>query len=148
MTKHRLNPTARTAIVRRELSLPVRWLLRANLIGGRPALDYGCGRGTDAKFLGIDGFDPHWAPELPGKQYNVILCTYVLNVLTEAEAEDVIDHIKSLLTPAGVAYVTVRRDMPHDYVTSSGLVQRLVELPYRVVRETSAYCIYEVERED
>ncbi len=137
----------RTAIPRKALSAPTRWLQQAGLIDGRPALDYGCGRGKDAELLGLAAYDPHHGPKkVPDGWFEVILCTYVLNVVPEAEATQILDRLRQLLTPSGVAYVTVRRDMPHDYVSGSGLVQRRVVLDLPTVHEDSKFCIYEVER--
>ena len=52
-------------------------------------LDYGCGRGIDVDFyrasgLESEGFDPHEPygyGELPIRRFDLVACTYVLNVI-------------------------------------------------------------------
>ena len=46
-----------TAIARRKPSSPM-ILLRDEIFG--ECLDYGCGRGFDCDYFGIDGYDPNW----------------------------------------------------------------------------------------
>jgi len=74
-------------------------------------LDYGCGKGYDADALGMFKYDPHFAREEPAGKFDRIYCGYVLNVLDKKEGQEVVDKIKSLLTPGGTAYIVVRRDM-------------------------------------
>lgn len=108
----------RTAIGRTKASVPVRWLLKSGEIArDEKILDYGCGRGADADFLGCDGWDPQTDnprhKQYPTGKYDVVLCTYVLNVLhCPSEREQVIQRVTSLLAPGGRAYFTVRRDIP------------------------------------
>ena len=114
----------RTARHRTKISTPVERLVDARLIlpaadGWNPPdviLDYGCGYGTDAYFLHADRWDPCYFPDrgpLKDEHYNVVLCTYVLNILpTKAERQAVLDDVCRLLHPIlGWAYVTVRRDV-------------------------------------
>ena len=94
-------------------------------------LDYGCGKGADARYLenkgyNICSYDPHWNPTTPVGTFDTVLCTYVLNVLREAEAAEVIRNIKKYLTPSGVAYITVRRDIKKEGVTSRGFLKNVV----------------------
>lgn len=80
----------RTAIGRGDLSKPVRQALRDDIL--RPklsVLDYGCGRGQDTARLGkmglsVQGWDPHFAPDTPLIKQDVVLLTYVLNVIEDA----------------------------------------------------------------
>lgn len=78
----------RTAIRRRGLSLPAQQSLLDGLLTGRRVLDYGCGRGGDVRGLtaaGIDttGWDPHYRPHPPPRAADVVLCSYVLNVIDD-----------------------------------------------------------------
>ncbi|MEV7862831.1 DNA phosphorothioation-associated putative methyltransferase [Streptomyces hirsutus] len=78
-----------TAIGRANLSVPARQALAdRQLANGRSVLDYGCGRGDDVRSLqrlgcDIDGWDPHFCPGGPLKPVDVVLLTYVLNVIED-----------------------------------------------------------------
>jgi len=146
----------RTAIVRKKPSLPLRVLMgQWRIKSGDRILDFGCGRGTDYLWLqskGYDarGYDPHWQSyrgPLDFK-YDKVLCTYVLNVVEPKERPEIIKQLKNLTNDHGKVYITVRRDMKQDYVTSQGVHQYLVYLPYKIIKETSAYCIYEINKDD
>lgn len=104
-----------TAIHRTSISAPAKYLLEHNLLHGS-ILDFGCGYGADVEFLhrrGFDiiGYDSYFQPILPDRQFDTILCTYVLNVLDQQQQEEVMQQVKSLLTPHGAAFFTVRRDL-------------------------------------
>lgn len=118
-------------------------LVEAGLIWGR-VLDYGSGRGFDAKHFSWEAFDPHWGPAVPRGKFDVIVCTYVLNVLTLEEAGPVLADIARRLRRRGRAYLAVRRDLPRGELLHCG--QRRVILPLPVVLErTRAFCIYRLE---
>jgi hypothetical protein len=141
----------KTAISRSNPSAPLRYLEKMGLIKGR-VLDYGCGRGADGRYLtsksiSTDSYDPHWSPiSLEGRQYDVILCTYVLNVLEKKDERSIIKKIRQRLAPNGKAYISVRRDIKTDGPTSRGF-QRTVCLPYPIIKEKkSNYCIYELSQ--
>lgn len=132
----------RTAIGRRGPSVPLRWLLKSGELAREESiLDYGCGRGVDVDFLGCEGYDPSTdRPEhskIPDKKFDVVLCTYVLNVIQcPSEREAVVNQVKSLLRPGGRAYFTVRRDIPKAGTPT----QVFVELPeLTLVRKTKSY---------
>lgn len=78
-----------TAIGRVGLSLPARRALGdLQLEPGRKVLDYGCGRGGDVRVLqqlGLDvmGWDPVHFPEGLLRPADVVLLTYVLNVIED-----------------------------------------------------------------
>lgn len=140
MTKSHL-----TAIARKTLPVPVKWLLANELIHGH-VLDYGCGKCKvlnshiirDKKgVLSITSYDPHYAPwepsfVLPKLRWDVILCTYVLCTLEIGFEKPILEDIQSRLQDNGIAYITVRNDKPKGgYGTSSkGTFQRKVHLPY------------------
>lgn len=134
----------RTAITRRALSRPVRWLLEHDHIVG-DVLDYGCGRGTDAQLLGAAGYDPHYQPNLPEGVFDTILCSFVLNVVNVTTRRRILTNIRQLLAPQGKAYIAVRRDLKRSYRTTRGWTQYRVQLPLPIVHETRDYAIYQVE---
>jgi len=140
------NQPHRTAIARRALSGPARFLAGAGLITGR-ALDYGCGRGTDAQRLGIDGYDPHWRPEQPAGRYDTILCSFVLNVIPDEDTRAlVLQRIRDLLAPGGIAYVTVRNDRAAlNGWTGRNTWQGLVVLALPIVRSNSGWTMYRIQ---
>lgn len=97
-------------MTRQKASAPARWLSQNGLIKHR-ALDYGCGKGQDAKSYNLNKYDPEFYPIPPEGKYKTIICTYVLNTLPfKVDAERVLQEIWELLDIDGVAYVTVRRD--------------------------------------
>ena len=110
-----LAPTARTAITRKGPSAPAKKLVKLGLVRGK-VLDYGSGRGEDARWLRSQGFkvsayDPHHGPKSkPSGRFDTVLVTYVLNVLPPREQLDVIKAARRLLTPGGRAYLTARTD--------------------------------------
>jgi len=104
-----------TAKERTQLSFPARLLHRKGLLKGE-VLDFGCGFGTDVnqlltQRLNISGYDKHYAPDYPQKQFDTIICLYVLNVLFPEEQAVVLMEISRLLKPGGMAYFAVRRDL-------------------------------------
>lgn len=78
-----------TAIGRAALSVPARQALAdRQLVPERTILDYGCGRGGDVRSLDrldcrITGWDPYYRPETKLEQADVVLLTYVLNVIED-----------------------------------------------------------------
>jgi hypothetical protein len=110
-------------------------------------LDFGCGRGSDARLLGLHKYDPHFSPKMPAGRYSTILCNYVLNVVTSEEEPAILASIKNKLAKGGVAYITVRRDLKVEGVTSKGTYQRNVKLDLPILQERKgAFCIYVLER--
>jgi hypothetical protein len=155
-----------TAIKRRNLSAPANWLyLNRHLpFPGMPnyysILDYGCGRGDDVRHLtelGYDarGYDPHWGPEAepwfewPGVRFDVVLCTYVLNVVEPGPNRyHILDALRRCVKPEGRIFVTVRRDIKIDYTSSRGtkqwVVHSLGRMPNKKLIENSQFCIWEL----
>ncbi|GGL03225.1 DNA phosphorothioation-associated putative methyltransferase [Streptomyces flaveus] len=78
-----------TAIGRAALSVPARQALAdRQLVPERTILDYGCGRGHDVRALErldcrITGWDPYYRPETKLEPTDVVLLTYVLNVIED-----------------------------------------------------------------
>ena len=85
----------RAAIVRHDLSRPVRLALDAGLLKlGETYFDYGCGHGSDVRLLGEQGFqtagfDPYYFPDQTLKSADAVNLGYVLNVIeNENERRD------------------------------------------------------------
>ena len=137
----------RTAIKRRSPSLPLQWLVRKGLVS-QFHLDYGCGRGDDADYLGCDRYDPHYFPDKPKGKYLSITCIYVLNVIEDkGERTRVIAKVSDLLLSGGKAYFAVRRDIKKDGKTSRGTYQCNVKLSkLKLLQETAKFAIYELTR--
>lgn len=138
-----------TAIKRKNPSLPMRWLFKRGLLYPNgifsEILDYGCGKGFDALYFGMDKYDPHYHPCLiPKKKYEVITCNYVLNVVPSQDVDGILKKIKGLLVKGGKAYISVRRDLPKNGKAGRGVWQKYVELPLPILEENSTFCIYEV----
>jgi len=121
------------------------WLSARGKLVGR-VLDYGCGKGFDCEYFDIEGYDPHFEPEMPDGLFDTVVCNYVLNVIPENEWNGVINGILQKLKSGGVAYITVRNDRKYlNGWTSRDTFQTDVVLVYPVVRKTSLYKIYEVK---
>jgi hypothetical protein len=139
----------KTAMGRVKPSAPMVYLETQGVIlaGG---LDFGCGKGFDAEYYGMDKYDPHFHPEFPRKRYSVITCNYVLNTLSNAdERASVITEVDSLLTEDGIAYVTVRNDRDKlNGWTKKGTYQCLVILPFDVIRHVKGYRMYTFRKGD
>lgn len=143
----------KTAIKRKAPSRPLKYLLKNRLLHKKDKIfDYGSGRGDDALFLRCNGFnvhkwDPHWYPNSKSlhKSYDVVLCTYVLNVVGVSTRKQIITELKSLTGSNGKVYITVRRDLANNHIISKiGTHQYMVHLPFKILYENSSYCIYEV----
>lgn len=139
-----------TAIRRNRPSAPLNYLLGSSTLSGR-ILDYGCGRGDDVEYLSsqgypVDGYDPYHRPaELTGT-YDTILCFYVLNVLPEDDRRKVLLSINDLLTPGGVAYIAVRRDIMECHC-SLKTSQYFIQLSLPVMYERKGkFCIYRMNK--
>lgn len=132
----------RTAISRAKPSSAIQWVENRHRIeSGDPTwslraggyfnennriLDYGCGRGFDADYMGAEKYDPYWFPVEPEGEFDVIFCTYVLNVMDRPAQTEVLRRIATLLSHGGVSYVTVRRDIPWGGIDRDGYRQTYV----------------------
>jgi DNA phosphorothioation-associated putative methyltransferase len=88
----------KTALVRREISKPVKTLLElGQLRQGESFFDYGCGHGGDVLAIGklghpASGWDPVHAPDEPKPAADVVNLGFVLNVI-----EDPAERVEALL---------------------------------------------------
>lgn len=137
-------PSGNSAIARTNPSRPMRFLFEKGLLVGK-MMDYGCGRGSDAKFFGMDAYDPFWMPEKPTDKYDTITCHFVMNVVDEKIQKDILADIKKLLNPGGNAYITVRRDIKENYYVR-GYQQRLVYIELESIEKNNSYEIYKLTK--
>ena len=78
-----------TALTRSGLSAPIQLLFRHGLLPtGSTVFDYGCGRGGDvtglaANGLAAHGWDPHFAPDQPIFEADVVNLGFVVNVIED-----------------------------------------------------------------
>jgi DNA phosphorothioation-associated putative methyltransferase len=121
----------RTAMARKTPSLGLKTAQRFNLLhtarGERGViLDYGCGRGDDVSFLNTLGFDATgYDPNLPDDHYyallsmppvargcyDLVLCTFVLNVVEDhAVRRFIVRDAFEYVAPGGALLVTVRHE--------------------------------------
>lgn len=136
-----------TAITRKTLPVPTRWLLSQGLIVGPRVLDYGCGKCYVPGINPIDwdNYDPYYHPLTLSPGYNTILCNYVLCTLPAQERLKVLREIQFLLYSDGKAYISVRNDRPKQGwgVSSRGTYQgRVRGLPLKCIREVRDYRTY------
>lgn len=101
-----------TALARSSLSAPIQLLIRHRLLTPEVSLfDYGCGRGDDLSLLNQEGFkatgwDPHFAPERPRIEADVVNLGFVVNVI-EDPAERVEAITKAFALARGVMAASV-----------------------------------------
>lgn len=131
-----------TAKSRVSPSKPMQILNDKKLLIGR-MLDYGCGRGFDAKHFEMESYDIYYNPTMPTGKFNTITCNYVLNVIDNNETiKEILSKLKGLLKKDGTCYITVRRDVLVDGFTSKGTFQRNIKLELPILKENKLYCIY------
>ncbi len=133
-----------TAISRKTMSVPTRYLVENDLIKG-DVLDFGCGRGFDTDELGAVGYDPNSEDyaDFPTNKFDTIVCNYVLNVVPPDVQNEIIEQIKSLMKDDAIAYISVRRDVDKD-PDPENQTQWYVELPFEVLKENSSFCLYKM----
>ena len=87
-----------TALSRSALSAPVQLLIRHGLLSPAQTLfDYGCGRGGDVAGLTAEGYDakgwdPHFAPDAPRIEADLVNLGFVINVI-----EDPAERVEALV---------------------------------------------------
>ena len=138
----------RTAIARKKPSKPVKALEADGRIVGR-VLDYGCGKGYDAYYLGAESYDPHFQPDMQDGLFDTVVCNYVLNVIpSEKERSAVVSDIRSRLKSDGRAYISVRADKGAlNGYTKTGSWQGLIVLDAPVVAKDNGFKTYELCRD-
>jgi diadenosine tetraphosphate (Ap4A) HIT family hydrolase len=144
----------RTAKERDKMSYPTRILLERDFLQGE-ILDFGCGFGKDVeelqdKNLNATGYDPYYQPEYPEKQFDTIICHYVLNVLKNQEQAKVLFEVSRLLKFGGKAYFSVRRDIKNPgfrthFVHKVKTYQTNVLLPFISIFKNENVEIYEYQ---
>lgn len=97
------NLSHKTAISRNKLSRPAQFF-RPYLEG--KVLDFGCGKGDDAGFLGIDKYDQHYFPEKPADDYDTVMMIYVLNTVEFPRV--VVREALDCLKPGGLILIACR----------------------------------------
>jgi DNA phosphorothioation-associated putative methyltransferase len=135
------NPIARhrTAMARHTLSQPMSLAVRHGLVRpGVSVFDYGCGRGDDLKALGAAGveaagWDPHFAPEAPFHETEIVNLGFVLNVI-EDPAERAVALKKAWALATRILFVSVMivgaapvdslRQFGDGYLTARGTFQK------------------------
>ena len=165
----------KTAIHRTKPSAPVQWLYRNDrltvnvpMVKDPKILDFGGGHGADTDWLRskpelldyrIDSWDLYHRQDDIVPPYDIVLCTYVANVMPPDHREgllwDLLAYMRGL---HGRAYVTVRRDGVGAQFTSAGTYQEFDVnlaaewngqgdfLPYThlIYEKANAFAIYEV----
>lgn len=142
-----------TAIARKALPVPVRWLMERKLIHA-PVMDFGCGKCGLINPKNWINYDPHYwdiAVEHYWDHCQTVLCTYVLCTLKPAERLPVLLNVQRLLTGTGIAYITVRNDKPTNgwgvskKGTYQGRVTELKSLP--LLHKCAAFRIYTLTKD-
>lgn len=133
----------KTAIVRKKPSAPMVRLKAAGRLVGK-MLDYGSGRGFDAKHFGMDSYDPYYSPIMPDGLFDTITCNYVLNVVESiTERVAIMRDIRSRLNCNGRAYITVRNDKKAlNGCTTIGTWQGAIILDAPIVSRGSGFVTY------
>ncbi len=118
-------------------------------------LDFGCGFGKDVELLcqqgfAVEGYDKHYQPKYPDKNYDTIICFYVLNVLKPEEQSKVLMEISALLKATGKAYFAVRRDLVYEgfrihKIHQKPTYQTKVILPFKSIFRNDFCEIYEYQ---
>lgn len=133
------NNSHKTAISRKKLPAPTRYLLEKGVLVGN-LLDFGCGKCAElnnaefAKYSNITSvtnYDPyHNDVEIKADYYDTVICNYVLNTLLEDNQDIFLKGIQKLLNKNGVAYIAVRTDTPKSGWghNARGTYQRKVDI--------------------
>jgi DNA phosphorothioation-associated putative methyltransferase len=89
----------KTALVRYELSAPMKMLTRHGYVNGELSIfDYGCGRGNDineleANGISVAGWDPKFRPDCEKLASSIVNLGYVINVI-----EDIDERIEAIIS--------------------------------------------------
>ncbi len=140
------NKSGNTAITRKGISVPMKYLDKNGLLVGRK-LDYGSGRGFDADAFGMERFDPNHFPTMPQGKFDTITSNYVLNVVHPSQVDKLVADIKKRLNKGGKAYISVRRDIKAEGYTKSGTFQHNVELTLPLeTKKSGSFAMYRLEK--
>lgn len=126
--------SSKTAITRKTVSAPLRWLLANGLIKGR-ACNWGEGKAfidTNEMFAvtgdawGYDPFSSVFTHRTlpPGMKFDTIYVGYVLNTLDTDESTQCVSDVLDRLAPGGTAYFAVRFDDVHGVPYQDGVITR------------------------
>ncbi len=124
----------RAAIRRSEPSLPLKCLIRDNLLHSETSFfDYGCGYGDDldqAARLGFEasGWDPAYRPDEERREADVVNLGYVINVIEDqAEREETLRAAWELASKvlAVAARIAVDGSGDGDYEFGDGVITRI-----------------------
>jgi hypothetical protein len=142
-----------TAISRKSLSAPMKWMESEGFFDGVPrrhCLDYGCGRGFDADALGFQKYDPFWfkCDDFSESEFDVITCNYVLNVIEDfKDRQAAVEQMLHWLAPCGNLFIAVRADKENlKGYTKRGTWQGYIVLAHPLIRSTSAYDLYQLTK--
>lgn len=142
MTSETSRIRSRTAMRRRDLSIPAQHLLNSGVVSPRDSyLDYGCGRGDDVNALKAmgwraRGWDPVHRPSTKLTKSDFVGCFYVINVIDDpAERESVIASAWKLCTKALLVSARLIHDQDEahivprgdGWITSTGTFQKFFE---------------------
>jgi hypothetical protein len=152
----------KTAIARATLPVPTRWLLSQGMLHGT-VLDYGCGKckqindkviASTPGVKSVISYDPFYEPDALKnsaiERFDVVICNYVLCTLPIEAEKGVLKDIQDHLLPNGIAFVSVRNDIPRGGygVSSKGTYQRKVEIEYLYeLKKCAQYRIYLLTRD-
>ena len=122
---------------------------KLNLLNG-DILDYGCGYGFDADFFGWDKFDPYYFDNYPNNVYDNIVCINVINVVSSKIRLAIINNIKELLKPNGIAYLVAPRNIPVEgkYSNFERRPQNYVILSLKSIYKDKNLEIYQLNKND
>lgn len=106
----------KTAMARKTASKPARLLVEGTKFTYPvlSVLDWGCGKGQDVEyykehFASAEGYDPYYQADLPSHQFDVVTCSYVLNVIeTKEKRLETLRKMVSFLKSNGVLLLTAR----------------------------------------
>ena len=79
---------------------------------------------------------------LPEGKFQTVLCTFVLNVITEDEQEKLLVRLGQLASED--IFIAVRRDLPKEGAPGRGCIQRFVECPdgYNTIYQNTSFAIF------
>lgn len=134
----------RTAIGRMALSVPARQALAdRQLVPERTILDYGCGRGDDVRALQqldcqVTGWDPYYRSGTQVVASDVVLLTYVLNVIEDpVERRQTLEQAWELTSTLLVvsARLTWEKSKVHGQAFGDGPADESADVPASIRRE-------------